>query len=147
VSLVSAAGFASLGLVAGHALINRAVPLWTEGSSANVGLEYVAHGIAKHPVVSVIGLSALVTTVVFHMTWGWARWLSLTPEQVTQTGVDGQLAKKRRWYSVNGTALGVVLLWLAGGLGVIGRHGPAEGWLAGVYDGVYRNIPVIGKWY
>jgi Protein of unknown function (DUF1691) len=150
-SLISASGLASMWLVGGHAVINRVVPLWTEGSSANVGLEYVAHGVAKHPIAATLGFTVLVGTAVWHMTWGWAKWLGLTPNQVVSSklreGEHLQLVQKKRWYLVNGTALALSLLWLAGGVGVVGRHGEAEGWLAGVYDGVYRNIPILGNWY
>jgi len=56
------------------------------------------------------------------------------------------LGKKRRWYTINGVASFVVVVWLAGGLGVIGRGGAADGWLAGVYDALYRKIPFAGEW-
>jgi hypothetical protein len=151
VSVISATGFASIFLVQGHAIINRAVPLWTEGSSANVGLEYVAHGISKHPVLARVGFAALVWTAVFHMTWGWAKWLGWTPQQVTSAVVkEGQsveAVKNRRWYTINGVMIGTVALWMAGAMGVVGRNGPAVGWVAAVYDGMYENIPIFGRWY
>jgi hypothetical protein len=150
-SYISVTGIASAWLVLGHAVINRAVPLWIEGSSANVGLEYVSHGIARHPFIATLGFSTLVTTAVFHMTWGWAKWLNLTPQQVTNSNIDeGQtveLVRKKRFYLVTGTALGITTIWLAGALGVVGRHGEATGWLGAVYDGVYRNVPVLGRYF
>lgn len=147
VSGISALGFASTGLVLGHAFINRILPLWYEGSSANVGLEYVSHGFAKHPIASFTGFTLLVSVTVFHGVWGWAKWLSYTPAQVTQPGSERFVEKKKRWYIINGTAVLSTVIWLAGGLGVVGRGGAADGWLAGVYDSLYRRIPVIGRWY
>jgi Protein of unknown function (DUF1691) len=117
-----------------------------EGGSANVGLEYVSHGFAKAPAISSVGYTALIVIGVWHGVWGWANWLKLTPVYVRQSGPEGQLLRKRRWYLLNGIAAGVALLWLAGGLGVVGLSGPATGWLAKEYDELYRKIPFVGQW-
>jgi hypothetical protein len=147
ISGISALGFATTWLVVGHAIVNRLVPLYIEGSSANVGLEYVAHGFAKHPITATAGFATLVGVSVWHMTWGWAKWMGWTPSQVTIGGSEGGLEKKRRWYLVNGAAALSTLVWLAGGLGVVGRGGKTIGWQAGVYDSLYKQIPVFGRWY
>jgi len=147
VSGISALGLALVPLALGHAYINRVIPIWYEGSSANVGLEGVSHGFARHPIISFAGFTVLVTTAVWHFTWGWAKWLGWTPAQVTHGGAEGDLWKKRRWYAINGLSATVSIIWLAGGLGVVGRGGPAEGWIAGVYDELYRKIPLVGRWY
>ena len=80
------------------------------------------------------------------MTWGMAKWLGFTPDQVTTLDQERELEKKRRWYVVNGTAVGAVLLWMAGGFGVIARGGAAVGWVGRQYDEMYRAIPIIGRW-
>ncbi|KAF2843290.1 hypothetical protein M501DRAFT_994171 [Patellaria atrata CBS 101060] len=146
VSGTSALGFALTFLVGGHAFINRVLPLWLEGSSSNIGLEYVSHGFAKHPVVSTLGFSTLVGVAAWHAVWGWAKWLRWNPDQVTEGGGQGQLRKKQRWYTINGISALVTVLWMAGGLGVVGRGGEVGGWMGREYDAMYRRIPVVGHW-
>jgi hypothetical protein len=147
ISAISALGFGSTVLVAGHALINRVLPLWYEGSNANIGLEFVAHGAARHPAISFVGFSVLVATVTTHMTWGWAKWLGWTPAQVVQGGVEGLVRQKKRRYAINGVAAVTTILWLAGGLGVVVRGGETIGWQAKVYDEIYRKLPLVGRYY
>jgi hypothetical protein len=132
--------------VLGHAFVNRVVPLLYEGGSANVGLEYVSHGFAKHPVISFAGFAALVTVGSWHFVWGWAKWLGWTPQQLNIWSGDVQLRRKRRLYSIHGIAAVVAGLWLAGGLGVVGRGGQATAWLAKEYDFLYSKIPIVGPW-
>lgn len=141
----SALGYAMYPLVIGHVFVNRIIPLWYEGGSSSINLAYVSHGFAKHPVVSFVGFGALVTVSVWHVVWGWAKWLNLAPTQVTQGGAEGQLRRKRRWYLVNAVSAVVSALWLAGGLGVIGRGGAVGGWVGKEYDELYRHIPLIGN--
>lgn len=139
-------GYLLVPLVAGHAFVNRVIPLWAEGGSSSINLGYVAHGFAKHPVVSFFGFGALVTVGVWHSVWGWAKWLNLNPDSVTSGGYEGQLARKRRWYVVNAVSALVAGLWLAGGLGVVGRGGRVEGWIGREYDELHRRIPIVGNW-
>jgi hypothetical protein len=146
VSFTSMTGYILAPLVVGHAFVNRVLPLLYEGGSANVGLEYVSHGFAKHPVVSFVGFSVLVAVGSWHMTWGWAKWLGLTPQQAKSWSSDALLVKKRRFYLVNGAAAALAGLWLAGGLGVVGRGGEATGWLAKEYDFLYSKIPIVGPY-
>jgi hypothetical protein len=147
VSGTSALGFALTPLVLGHVYVNRVLPLLHDGSSANVGLEYVAHGFARHRAVSFVGFSALVGVATWHFVWGAAKWMRWTPASVVKHGPEGQVIRKRRWYVLNAVSAAVTALWLAGGLGVVGRGGQAEGWLAGVYDELYQRIPFFGQWY
>jgi succinate dehydrogenase/fumarate reductase cytochrome b subunit len=142
----SALGYALVPLVYGHAFVNRIIPLWYEGGSSSINLGYVAHGFAKHPAVSFVGFGTLVTVGVFHSVWGWAKWLNWTPSQVTQGGVEGQLLRKRRWYVVNAVSAVVTALWLAGGMGVVGRGGAVGGWVGREYDELYSHIPLIGNY-
>lgn len=139
-------GYLLIPLVAGHAFINRVLPLWTIGGSSDVGLAYVSHGFAKHPAVSFAGFSALVVVGVWHTTWGWAKWLRLNPSSVTIGGAEGQLMRKRRWYLINAASAVIAGIWLLGGLGVVGRGGRVEGWVGREYDAILSRIPLIGGW-
>ena len=60
-----------------------------------MNLGYVSHAFAKHPAVSFAGFAALLTIGCFHITWGWAKWLALTPDQTTTTGAERELSKKQ----------------------------------------------------
>ena len=91
-------------------------------------------------------LAALLLAGCFHFVWGGAKWLGFTPDQVTVTGPTRQEQKKRRWLIINGVAAGVTALWMAGGFGIIGRGGPAVGWIARQYDEMYASIPLVGHW-
>ncbi|KAK3076447.1 hypothetical protein LTS18_012986 [Coniosporium uncinatum] len=142
----SALGYAMVPLVAGHVFVNRILPLYYEGGNSNIGLEYVSHGFARFPAISYAAFTALVSIGVWHMVWGMAKWQGLTPAYVKEGGEEGQVYRKRRFYGVNGVAALITGLWLSGGLGVIGRGGPAIGWLAKNYDELFRKIPIVGNW-
>ncbi|KAL2355529.1 hypothetical protein BJ546DRAFT_691505 [Cryomyces antarcticus] len=139
-------GYILAPLVIGHSFVNRVLPLWVDGGSSGIGLGYVSHGFARHPLFSNIGFAALVSVGVWHSVWGWAKWSNLAPAQVTDSGAEGQRKRKRRWYGVNLLSAVVAGLWLAGGLGVVGRAGQAPGWVGREYDELYRRIPVFGRW-
>ncbi|KAF2398257.1 hypothetical protein EJ06DRAFT_544030 [Trichodelitschia bisporula] len=142
----SALGWMLAPLVAGHAFVNRVLPLWYEGGSANVGLEYVAHGFARHPWVSGVVYGALVGVGVWHGTWGWAKWLGLSPEKMGG-GELGRRERVRRRRIINSIAAAVAGIWMLGGLGIVARGGEASGWLGREYDGLYSRMPVFGAWY
>ncbi|KAI9820294.1 MAG: hypothetical protein M1827_005916 [Pycnora praestabilis] len=142
----SALGYALIPLVAGHAFVNRIIPLWVEGGSSSIGLQYVAHGFAKHPAVAFAGYAVLVGTAAWHVVWGWAKWLGVNPSQVVEGGPEGVLRRKRRWYGVNVVSVVVAGVWMAGGLGVVGRGGEVTGWLGREYDELYRRVPIVGRW-
>jgi len=146
ISGISKLGYAFLPLLVGHIFINRAIPNQFPGGQSNVNLSYVSHAFAKHPVISYAGFTALLTLGVSHVTWGWAKWLGYTPDQTTEMGAERELVRKRRWYIINGVTLAVLALWMAGGLGVIGRGGEAPGYVGRMYDAMYQRIPIIGKW-
>lgn len=148
VSGISKLGFLFTPLLLGHTFINRGIPNKFPGGSSNINLSYVSHAFARHPIVSWTGFTGLIGVGVWHMTWGWAKWLGWTPEQATSGdgSVDRALVMKRRWYVVNGIAAAVAGLWMAGGLGVIGRSGPASGFTGREYDEMYRRIPLVGQW-
>jgi hypothetical protein len=150
VSGQSALGLALAPLLAAHAYANRGLPLYREGSSANVGLEFAAHGFARLPALARAAYGALVLAFAWHAAWGWARWLRLTPATVAVAGAgtaaEARRQRRTRWWAVNGVAAAVALVWFAGGLGVVGGGGLADGWQAGVYDGLYRQLPLVGRW-
>lgn len=135
-----------------HAFVNRALPLAVEGDSANIGLAYVSHGFARHAAVSWAAYAGLLVAGCGHMVWGWAKWFGLSQRAGWRPGpptgnarVDREVKRRRRrvWYAVNGVVVLVTGLWAAGGLGVVARGGPAVGWVAKVYDGLFDRIPLL----
>ncbi|MCJ1476992.1 hypothetical protein MMC13_005663 [Lambiella insularis] len=144
----SALGYGLTPLVLGHAFVNRVLPLWLEGGSSSVGLQYVSHGFAKDPWVAGLGYAIFVGVGSWHVVWGWAKWLGWTPEEANgDDEEERQRGKRRRWWVLNGVAALVAGVWMAGGLGVVGRGGAAGGWLGRQWDELYRRIPVLGRRY
>ncbi|MCJ1334939.1 hypothetical protein MMC09_000205 [Bachmanniomyces sp. S44760] len=143
----SALGYVLLPFVAGHVAINRLLPLWVEGGSSGVGLQYVGHTFARLPVISWVGYTALVGVGSFHFVWGWARWLGLGPDgagsQYEMGGEDREVARRRSWWAVSIVASLVMGVWVAGGLGVVGRGGAVGGWVGRGYDDLLRRIPIL----
>lgn len=142
----SALGYALIPVAGFHVWTTRILPLYAHGDSSLINLSYISHGFALHPVVSFAGFSALVGIGVFHLAWGAAKWLGLAPSQVKNEESQKQFARKRRWYIINGISAAVTALWLAGGLGVIGRDGKVPGWVGKEYDELYKYIPFIARW-
>lgn len=140
-------GYALAPFVLGHIFVNRVLPLWVDGSSAGIGLSYVGHGFAKDPATSFIGYTVLIAVASTHIIWGWAKWLAYAPEQ-TAGPPDARRAtrRKRRWYTVNAVSALLAGLWLAGGIGIVGRGGEVRGWVGKGYDDLYRRIPLLGRW-
>ncbi|KAI1391781.1 DUF1691-domain-containing protein [Hypoxylon trugodes] len=139
-SYISASGYLFVGLLASHVGMNRVLPLVVDGDSSNIGLQFVSHGFARHPLPPWIAYSLLLSVGVGHMVWGWAKWFNLTPPaNWKKTTIDKRLRRSRRraWWGVQGVAVTVAALWAAGGLGIVARAGPVEGWLATVYDNIY----------
>lgn len=136
VSWGSLSGYVLTPLVLGHAFVNRLLPWIYEGGSSSVGLGFVSHGFAKHPFVAWSGYSALVGVGTSHIVWGLARWNGWVP-----IGNDKK-ARRRRW-TINGIAAAVIALWIAGGLGVVGRGGFTQGWIGKGYDEIYGKIPFV----
>lgn len=146
VSGSSKLGYLGVPLLLGHTYINRVIPASFPGGSSNINLSYVAHAFARHPVVSFTGFAALISVIAFHTTWGWAKYLGLTPDQTTSLGTDRELIKKRRWYVINAVATTTTALWMAGSFGVVGTAGEAPGWVGKVYDEMFQKVPIIGRW-
>lgn len=101
-----------------------------------MGLGFVSHGFAKHPTIAWTGYGALVVVGVGHFVWGAARWMGWLPR-----GHDKKA--KRRWWAINGIWAITAALWMAGGLGVVGRGGKEEGWVGRGYDELYSKIPLV----
>ncbi|OAX77606.1 hypothetical protein ACJ72_08093 [Emergomyces africanus] len=162
-SVQSQLGYLLLPLLASHVLVNRVVPVYVDGGSSGVGLGFVAHGIARAPRVMGLWYGALVGVGVWHVVGGWARWMGYGREVMeTGTGIGAGKSKganggflgslewrrrmrsgKARWIVIGISAAGVVL-WLAGGLGVVGLGGEGMGWEAKGWDKIYREVPLLG---
>ncbi|KAF4626799.1 hypothetical protein G7Y89_g11355 [Cudoniella acicularis] len=140
VSWSSISGYVLAPLVLGHAFVNRILPWVYEGGSSGVGLGFVSHGFAKHPVVAWTGYATLVGVASGHFVWGAARWNGWIP-------IGTSKKANRRWWTINGASLAVAALWMAGGLGVIGTAGIADGWVGKGYDVLYSKIPLVGLRY
>lgn len=153
-------GYLLVPLIGTHALVNRVTPLLVDGGSSGVGLGYVAHGIARSPVVWNIYYLLFVAVGVWHIVGGWATWMGWRVTTRADRGNKGSLegyletpksqqrAKRQRkmWWAVNGIAVLGASIWLAGALGVIGRAGEGTGWEAKGWNEIYRQVPVVGGW-
>ena len=129
-----------------HVWTTRILPLYAHGDSSLINLNYISHGFALHPFVSFTGFTAMVGVGVWHFVWGAAKWLGFAPSQVKNTEENNALVRKRRWYVINGISATLTGLWLAGGLGVVGRDGKMPGWVGKEYDELYKYLPIIGRW-
>ena len=140
----SALGYALLPFAAFHVWTTRLLPLYAHGDSSLINLSYISHGFALHPVISFTGFTALVSVASWHFVWGAAKCMGLAPSQVSSLEPQKALVRKRRWYGINAASAMVAGVWLAGGLGVVGRDGKVVGWIGKEYDELYRYIPFLG---
>lgn len=146
-SWISAGGYAYLGLLGAHVVVNRVLPLVADGDSANIGLGFVSHGFARHGPVAWAAYVGLIGVGCGHMVWGAAKWLGVAPSTAsfwgrTSLGVDRleRKRRRRRWYAVHGVSVVTAGVWAAGGLGVVALGGPAIGWVGTLYDGLYARV-------
>lgn len=139
-------GYTLLPLASFHVWTTRILPMYMHGDSSLISLSYISHGFATHPFVSFAGFTALVATAVCHFAWGLAHWKGWKPSQVSAHSEHTDLDKKRRWYVINGLAATVTGLWLAGGLGVVGKAGKTVGWIGKEFDELYAYIPFLHSW-
>jgi hypothetical protein len=151
-SYIAASGYVFAGVFAAHVFMNRGLPLVVEGDSSNIGLAYVAHGFARHRVVSWLAYGVLLGAGCGHMVWGWAKWLGLAQEagwklerHTGNAAVDRATRKKRRrrLMLVNAAAAAATVVWAAGGLGIVARGGVTLGWVGKLYDGLYDMVPLL----
>jgi succinate dehydrogenase/fumarate reductase cytochrome b subunit len=142
-SYISLSGYALTLFYGAHVFVNRLLPLLVEGDSANIGLAYVAHGFARHPLVSRLAYVGLLAAAGGHMVWGMARWFGLAPSTLGWRGVvdrETRRARRTSWLAVHGVAVGFAALWAVGGLGVVARGGLTEGWVGNIYDGLFARV-------
>ncbi len=144
---IGAAGYVFFAALAAHVAVNRLLPLAVEGDSSDIGLAYIAHGFARHPATAWVSYAVFLGAASGHMVWGWARWLHVAERaswDSKATTVQDNTARRRRrrrtWLLVQGGVLLTFGAWAAGGLGVVARGGPAQGWVAEVYDGLYDKL-------
>ncbi|KAK4943002.1 hypothetical protein LTR10_017387 [Elasticomyces elasticus] len=147
VSLTSALGYAMYPMFVAHVLMQRVIPKQVDGSSAGVGLRYFAHGMAHDPITANTFYTLFVTIASFHFIGGTAKYLKLSREYITEGGQSGAVRRKWRGRIINALAATVAAVWLAGGLGVVGRAGPGSGWEASNWNKIYGAVPLIGKFF
>ncbi|KAI1748927.1 hypothetical protein F4782DRAFT_515134 [Xylaria castorea] len=141
-SNIAASGYMFAVLLTSHVAMNRVLPLIMDGDSSNIGLGYVAHGFARHAPSAYVTYALLLSVGVGHMVWGMARWLNLSPPANWKKITFDKPTRSRRrraWWAIQATAVSLAALWAAGGLGVVARAGPAQGWLATVYNSIYES--------
>ena len=148
-SYISISGYALSVFLSAHVFMNRVLPLAVDGDSSNVGLAYVAHGFAKHPLVASMAYGGIIFIGAGHMVWGAGRWLGLAPSSDGLLRRDGYeihankvafKQRRRKWLQVTGVALGASLLWAIGGIGVVARGGQADGWVGKLYDDLFARV-------
>ncbi|WYZ39042.1 hypothetical protein EsH8_III_000956 [Colletotrichum jinshuiense] len=146
-SYISLSGYAFTVLLVAHVGINRVLPLRVEGDSSNIGLAFVSHGFARHPLISWVAYTGLLALGCGHMVWGAAKWLGLAPTAMGWSGsgtnvVDKKVRKRKRraWWALHGVAAAATGLWAAGGLGIVARGGSADGWVGRLYDDLFSRV-------
>ncbi|TPX11342.1 uncharacterized protein E0L32_001160 [Thyridium curvatum] len=151
---ISMSGYAFAVFLGAHIFVNRVLPIAVEGDSANISLAFVSHGFSRHGLLSWLAFVGLLAGGCGHMVWGWAKWLGLAdkagwigdmPVTSGNKAVDKATRKRRRrvWMGINGFAALATLLWAAGGLGVVARAGPVQGWVGKLYDEMYDKLPLL----
>ncbi|KAK1596982.1 uncharacterized protein LY79DRAFT_37710 [Colletotrichum navitas] len=150
ISYISMSGYVFTTLLAAHVGINRILPLYVEGDSSNIGLAFVSHGFARHPILSWLAYTGLLTVGCGHMVWGAARWLGLAPSAMGWSGsgssvVDKKVRRRKRrsWWALHGVAAVAAGIWAGGGLGIVARGGLTDGWVGKLYDDLFAKIYLL----
>lgn len=146
-SYISMSGYVFAIFFTAHVFVNRLLPLKIEGDSSNIGLAYVAHGFARHPITASIAYFGLLAAGCGHMIWGQARWFGMAPSTkgwfgVESAAVDKQTRRRRRrrWLGLHGASLAFAALWAVGGIGVVARGGLTDGWIGKLYDNMFATV-------
>lgn len=146
-SYISMSGYAFSVFYSAHVFMNRILPLVADGDSSNIGLAYVAHGFARHPIIARAAYLGLIGLGSGHMIWGMAKWLGYAPSTEGLTTNEKLLEdnksrkqRKRRWLTLHGIVVATIAAWGIGGLGVVARGGLQEGWVGAVYDELFSRV-------
>ncbi|WEW59457.1 hypothetical protein PRK78_004931 [Emydomyces testavorans] len=156
-------GYLLIPFIGVHVLLNRIGPWYVDGGSSSVGLGYVAHGFARSPWTMGVWYTGLVGIGVWHFVGGCAQWMGwrevvgLNREKEKRLGATAgylgnakqiEALRRRKWrtWVILGATLAGATLWLAGGLGVVGREGLGSGWEAKTWDSIYSQIPLLGPY-
>ncbi|CAK7235424.1 hypothetical protein SCUCBS95973_009265 [Sporothrix curviconia] len=148
-SWIAASGYVFAVTLAAHVAVNRLLPMAVQGDSSDIGLAYIAHGFARHPLLAWLSYGTFLSAASGHMVWGWARWLGVAQRAAwmgpSTTLETKQVQKRRRrlWLAVQGGVLLSFCAWVSGGLGVVARGGPVQGWVAKVYDELYDKALLL----
>lgn len=121
----SITGWAAIPFVAAHAALLRGIPLYVDGDSSQIGLEYLGHGFNHGRWVKLAGYAfygALAGLMSYHVVYGWSKYWQVST---------------RRRNALRSTALGAAGVWL-GGVAVVASSGPVRGYLGRHYDHLYR---------
>ncbi|KAL6856581.1 DUF1691 domain-containing protein [Trichoderma novae-zelandiae] len=146
-SWISWSGYVFTAFWGAHVFMNRALPLAVEGDSSNIGLAYVSHGFARHPLVASFAYRGLIGVGCGHMVWGLAKWLGFAPSTKGWWGSEAvtvdkktRRQRRRRWLAIQTAVVAAAALWAAGGLGVVARAGPSDGWVGKLYDDLFARV-------
>jgi len=117
-------GYVLAPLAVMHFAVTRGLPYVVNEGSEGIGLSFVGHGFARHPLLSWLLYTSLVTIGSYHVVKGWAIWLGLPT----------------RWNNiVNGIVVSVSGVWLAA-VFKLSRIGAAVGHLGRQYDHLYNSM-------
>lgn len=146
-SWISWSGYLYTAFWGAHVVMNRVLPLAVEGDSSNIGLAYVSHGFARHPVVAGLAYRGLIGIGCSHMVWGLARWFGIAPSTKGWWGSEAVTVDKktrrhrrRRWLAIQAAVVAAAALWTVGGLGVVARAGASDGWIGKLYDDLFAKV-------
>jgi hypothetical protein len=129
ISGVSRAGWVAAPGVVAHAALMRLVPLWVDGDSSQVGLEYFAYGFWMGKWGKWVGAAfygVFIGSMSYHVVYGLAKYWNV-PE-------------KRRRKLLGAAALASAVVWLAGMGRVVLEAEKVGGYLGRHYEGLYRTF-------
>lgn len=120
-SPLARAGYVLTPFVLGHVGISRVLPQWILGDSSLITLEYISHSFADHPIVMWACMVPLVVLSLYHVAFGFKRWLQIPINQ-----------GKNQTYA----GIGVLSILGLASLTRLSLQGPATGWVASQFNRV-----------
>lgn len=117
---VSLAGYVAIPMLASHFYAVRWLPQHILGDSSLISLDYIANSLAGHPVIAITSMLSMLSLVLFHVSWGWKKWLKPSTKPKLKSFITGAIS--------TGIVLGVASLVR------ISSQGAATGWLASQYQ-------------